>query len=256
MDDPDFLIYDEDRISRSDRISQRIIWLIAGIGIGILTALFVTDAAAQEGTVDNAVIFIADISNSMNSDEVTLVRSAHASAIGSHEVITAIEAGAHQRSAFAYIEFAAEAKIVVDWTIIETTADAVNFGAAIMEERPPLGSQTAMGAALVLAEGLIRSMPFDAMFVTVDVAGDGKNNSGVRTEVPRGMILASGATINGMPMPLGADTSDLVSWYEKNVVGGPRHFNLPLERIEDMPMALRRKLIMEIGAGPRDGEEG
>ena len=246
MDDPDFLIYDEDRISREDTRAKCVTWFLAGVGIGILSTLWVTDASAQEGTVDNAVIFLADVSSSMSGNEVELVRSAHASAISSPEVITAIEAGANQRSAFAYIEFASNAEVIVDWTIIETTADAVNFGTAIMQERPSLGTQTAMGAALVLAEGLIRSMPFDAMFVTVDVAGDGQNNSGIRTEVPRGMILASGATINGMPMPLSSDSRNLVDWYDQNVVGGPRHFNLPLESIADMPMALRRKLIMEL----------
>ena len=41
MDDPDFLIYDEDRISREDTRAKCVTWLIAGIGIGILATIYV-----------------------------------------------------------------------------------------------------------------------------------------------------------------------------------------------------------------------
>lgn len=47
VDDPDFLIYDEDRISREDTRAKCVTWFLAGVGIGILSALWVTDAAAH-----------------------------------------------------------------------------------------------------------------------------------------------------------------------------------------------------------------
>lgn len=227
---------------------KAMLWLLAGLGIAAFIAAMMYDAKAMDdgGRIDNAIVFVADISTSMNAEEIAIVRESHAAAIVSHEVITAIEAGAFQRSAFSYVEFADRAEVIVGWTIVDGAESAAYFAQAILEPRGGLGSSTGIGSGLVVAEGLLRSLPWEALFLTVDVVGDGKNNHSVPPALPRQMILDMGATINGLPMEIKSAESGLSDWYAENIIGGPRAFLLPLNRIEDMPMTLRRKLVLEL----------
>lgn len=206
-------------------------------------------AADRSNMVDNAVVFVVDASWTMSEDDLRVARSSHAAAVTSSEVLTAIEAGAFQRSAFAYVEFGDRAEVVVNWSVVDSPASAADFADAIMNagERGYLGPRTAVGMGLAAAETLLQSLPWQALFMTVDVAGDGRSSYGISPEVPRQMLIDMGATINGLPMEIRSDERGLVDWYADNIVGGPRSFLLPLNDINDMPMALRRKLIMELG---------
>lgn len=47
MWDDRYDIYDEDRISREDTRAKCVTWFLAGVGIGILSTLWVKDAAAH-----------------------------------------------------------------------------------------------------------------------------------------------------------------------------------------------------------------
>jgi len=221
------------------------LWLLASIGIAAMIGVMITAAGAVE-RVDNALVFVTDVSSSMNQEELAIVRESHALAITSPEVVSAIEAGAYQRSIFAYVEFADRAEVIVGWTMVDGAESAAHFASAIMEPRGGLGSSTGIGNGLVLAEGLLRSLPYEALFKTVDVVGDGKNNHGIPPSAPRQVLLDMGVTINGLPMEIKSAESGLSDWYAENIMGGPRAFLLPLHRIEDMPMMMRRKLIQEL----------
>jgi hypothetical protein len=202
-----------------------------------------------ENTVDNAIIFLADTSASMDEDEKQTVRKSHATAISSPEVIDAILSGGYQRSVFAYVEFADNAVIVVDWTLIASQADAIAFADRITNGTGPKakGSNTAIGSALAVAHELMQRLSYEALYRTVDVAGDGLSNYGAPVTIARSLLLDMGVTINGLPMTLRPDDKTLVEYYKQNVVGGPRSFSIELRDIADMPMLVRRKLLLEIG---------
>lgn len=204
--------------------------------------------SAEMPTVDNALILIADVSASMDADEKRIVRESHAYAIMSSEVVTAIQSGAVGRSAFAYIEFGGRAEIIIGWTTISGYADAEAFASIILEHaehNPDLGPTTAMGNALSLAVGLMQEFPGVPLFRTVDVAGDGVSNYGDIVG-NRQALLDMGATINGLPMLLRPDDANLADWYADNLIGGPRAFSLELRDIGDMPLLMRRKMVMDL----------
>jgi hypothetical protein len=149
-----------------------------------------------ENTVDNAIIFLADTSASMDEDEKQTVRKSHATAISSPEVIDAILSGGYQRSVFAYVEFADNAVIVVDWTLIASQADAIAFADRITNGTGPKakGSNTAIGSALAVAHELMQRLSYEALYRTVDVAGDGLSNYGAPVTIARSLLLDMGVT--------------------------------------------------------------
>lgn len=220
----------------------------AALAIALMFAAWAWPALARgENTVDNAIVFIADASASMDRDEKLMVRKSHALAISSPEVIDAILSGGYRRSVFAYVEFADDAVIVVDWTLIDSAESAHAFAERITNGKPPGGSETAIGSALAVANGLMDRLPYEALYRTVDVAGDGISNKGVPVTLARDILLEKGVTINGIPMMLRPDIATLGDYYKSNVVGGPRSFTIELRDISEMPMVVRRKLLLEIG---------
>jgi len=223
--------------------------LLAGLAVAAVWLAFVAAASARgENTVDNAIVFIADASASMDGDEKKIVRESHAFAITSPEVIDAILSGGYRRSVFAYVEFADDAVIVVDWTLIDSAASAAAFADRIVNNKQyPGGSQTAIGSALAVANGLMERLPYEALYRTVDVAGDGISNTGMPVTLARDILIENGVTINGIPMMLRPDIDTLGDYYKSNVVGGPRSFTIELRDISEMPMMIRRKLLLEIG---------
>lgn len=231
-----------------------VLWFL--LVLGLLAGAWVvsttrTVVAEEMVPVDNAVVFLADVSSSMDDEEKAILRGAHAQALMSSEVLSAIRAGAHQRSAFIYIEFASSPIVVVDWTIITDEFDAQSFAAQIMRndpERPEArGGSTGIARALAFAAGALDRCPCIPLFKTVDVVGDGNNTDALgSTTLPRQLLISQGATINGLPMVLSPSENDVVSYYANHVVGGPRSFLLPIDAIAQLPMALRQKLILEL----------
>ena len=86
----------------------------------------------------------------------------------------------------------------------------------------------------------------------IDVSGDGANNSGPLVEPMRDEVLASGITINGLPIMLKRpntftmDIDNLDVYYEDCVIGGPGAFVIPIHEREQFKEAIRTKLVLEI----------
>jgi hypothetical protein len=90
----------------------------------------------------------------------------------------------------------------------------------------------------------------------IDVSGDGPNNAGALLDPIRQVLLAEGVTINGLPIALprigGADgfamydRSNLQSYFERCVIGGPDAFAIGVTEVGMFATAVRRKLVREI----------
>lgn len=208
--------------------------------------------------LDNAVALVVDVSSSMDAEQRGLVREAHADAMTSHEVLSAIASGACQRSAFAYVEYANRAHTAVGWTIIDSPDGAEAFATRIRRYSAgsSLGTSTGVGEGLAEAVALMSDLPHaNVLSRTVDVVGDGAINIGRDIDGPRAQLLAMGVKINVMPVgnldslppgliPFFVNTGD---WFDRALRGGPGSFSLPITSIDQMPLALRRKLVLEIG---------
>ncbi|MBO0752389.1 MAG: DUF1194 domain-containing protein, partial [Bradyrhizobiaceae bacterium] len=91
---------------------------------------------------------------------------------------------------------------------------------------------------------------------TVDISGDGTNNSGRDVTDARDAAVARGVTINGLvilserPMSWNADHTNppggLDTYYRNNVIGGPGAFVMVAENFNSFGQAILNKLIAEI----------
>lgn len=109
-----------------------------------------------------------------------------------------------------------------------------------------LGELTGIGEGLAKAFELMNTLPAEPLYRVIDVVGDGKQNTGLDPAPVRDLIIATGVTINGMPM-LDGTYDDIEEYYAQNVIGGARAFSIPLDNMQHMPTLLRHKLIIEIG---------
>lgn len=223
-----------------------LIYLAAVIGTVLLIGMI--HRARAEEAVDTAIVFVVDVSGSMNPQEVQTARQAHATAIISADVLSAIRGGELGRIAVAYVEFGDRAKVGIDWMIIADLEDARLF-AAMISELPPagyLGGQlTAVGAGLLAADELMGRAP-PALRLVVDIAGDVINTGYPQPAVGRESLLSRGVVINAMPVLMDAPDRGLADWYTEVVVVGPGHFVMPIAGIDKLPMALRSKIVQEL----------
>src|SRR5437764_15289196 len=91
---------------------------------------------------------------------------------------------------------------------------------------------------------------------TIDVTGDGTNNSGRDAGAARDDAIANGVTINGLvilsetPLVWNPEHTNpaggLAEYYRRNVIGGPHAFVMVAENFSSFGAALVKKLVAEI----------
>ena len=109
--------------------------------------------------------------------------------------------------------------------------------------------------------------PFTAERQTIDVSGDGTNNSGRDVTMARDEALRLGIAINGLvilsdqPMPWNPEHTNppggLTNYYRDNVIGGPGSFVIEAKDFNSFGQAIIKKMIAEIAdATPADRHVG
>jgi hypothetical protein len=86
---------------------------------------------------------------------------------------------------------------VIDWTAIADAEAAKGFAAQLAEAPRSFTDRTSISAAIDFAMTQLDSAPFEAARRTIDVSGDGTNNSGREVTAARDEALAKGVTITG-----------------------------------------------------------
>lgn len=205
--------------------------------------------AEERIEVDTAIVFLADISRSMDAYEIALTREAHAVAIASPEVLSAIEESATGRIAVAYIEFAGRAYPRIGWHLIDGPQAALVFAAEVLAIETGPENGTVIGSGLEYAAAMIDTMPYDPLRIVVDVMGDGIETSALmRTDLmaSRDALVARGVVINALALMVLPSSKDLAADMAGHVVGGPGAFLEPVYRHEDLVPAVRRKVAREL----------
>jgi hypothetical protein len=242
----------------------------AEVGMGIATrlfALFTTIAilagspaawAAEE--VDLLLVLSSDVSRSIDAPKFKLQRDGYAAAIVNPRVIQAIRSGALGKIAVSFVEWSGVGaqKIVIDWTVIRDEATAKDFSAQVIEAPRAFADRTSISGGIDFAMAQLARAPFQANRHTIDVSGDGTNNSGREVTDARDEALAKGVTINGLvilserPMSWNADHTNppggLDAYYRSNVMGGPGSFVMVAENFNSFGQAILNKLIAEIAS--------
>lgn len=197
-------------------------------------------------TVALELVLAVDTSASVDGNEFRLQIQGIADAFRDADVVDAIEANGANGIAVVLMQWSSGDQQVqsVRWHHVNDSATADRFAGAIEGVERLKGNTTAIGSALQSARRLFRHNGFGAERRTIDVSGDGRNNSGVPLLPQRDRTVASGISINGLAI-LDGDPG-LKPYYERFVVGGSRAFVIAARGFEDFGRAIRQKLLREI----------
>ncbi len=225
-------------------------------------ALGATQPARAAEEVDLLLVLSSDVSRSIDAPKFKLQRDGYAAAIVNPRVVQAIRSGALGRIAVSLVEWSGVGaqKIVIDWTVVRDEASAKDFSAQIVEAPRAFADRTSISGGIDFAMAQLNRAPYQANRHTIDVSGDGTNNSGRDVADARDEALAKGVTINGLvilserPMSWNADHTNppggLDTYYRNNVIGGPGSFVMVAENFNSFGQAILNKLIAEIAANP------
>lgn len=230
----------------------------------IVPGLSVTARAAEK--VDLLLVLASDVSRSVTPDKFKLQRDGYIAAIANPRVLDAIKGGRNGRIAVMFIEWSGfgNQKVVIDWTIIDGEQSAHAFGTRLLEEPRAFADRTSISGGIEAAMAELDKAPYESERQTIDVSGDGTNNSGRDVASVREEALNKGIVINGLvilsdtPMPWNPEHTNppggLAKYYRDNVAGGPGSFVMEAQNFESFGDAILKKMIAEIadaGGGNR-----
>jgi hypothetical protein len=232
--------------------------------VTILSTLLAPPARSVEN-VDLLLVLAVDVSRSVDAQKFQLQREGYASAVVNPRVLEAIGSGPNGKIALCYVEWSGigNQKVVLDWTVIRGAESAQKFASQLAESPRSFADRTSISGAIDYAMTQFDRAPFTAPRRTIDVSGDGTNNSGRDVTLARDEALAKGVTINGLviltdrPLSWNAEHTNppggLETYYRNNVVGGPGAFVMVAENFQSFGQAILNKLIAEIAANPSPG---
>ena len=230
---------------------------IRALAASLLLVLAGVPALATEA-VDLLLVLAADVSRSVDQPKFQLQREGYAAAISNPRVLDAIASGPNRRIAICFVEWSGvgSQKLVIDWTVIDGPTAARQFGDALLEAPRPFADRTSISGGVEFAVAQLERASLQAQRKTIDVSGDGTNNSGRDIRVVRDEVVAKGITINGLvilsdrPIPWNPEHTNppggLPRYYQDNVIGGPGAFVEVAEDFKSFGRALINKLVAEI----------
>jgi Protein of unknown function (DUF1194) len=232
--------------------------LVLVIAVAVLVGSPVARAAEE---VDVLLVLSSDVSRSIDAPSFKLQRDGYAAAIVNPRVIQAIRSGALGKVAISFVEWSGDRQqeIVVDWTIIRDEATAMDFSAQIMKAPRAFRDRTSISGCIDFAMAQLARAPFHANRQTIDVSGDGTQNSGRAVTDARDEALAKGVTINGLVIlserrPFNDfhhnPSGGLDAYYRNNVIGGPGAFLMVAENFSSFGQTILNKLSAEITSKP------
>jgi Protein of unknown function (DUF1194) len=232
----------------------------AGLLTTVVALLLLAPSARAAEKVDLLLVLASDVSRSVDAEKFELQRRGYGHALSDPRVVEAIRSGTNGRIGVCFLEWSGvmSQKLVIDWTAIGSADTARQFGDRILEAPRSFTDRTSISAAIDFAMAQLERAPFEAARRTIDVSGDGTNNSGREVTDARDEALAKGVTINGLvilserPMSWNADHTNppggLDTYYRNNVMGGPGSFVMVAENFNSFGQAILNKLIAEIAS--------
>jgi hypothetical protein len=222
----------------------------------IFTILSLWGLPASATEVDAAIVFAVDASASVDRATVDLQREGHAEAICSPEIVAAIARNRTGCIAIAYFEWASPGNMrtVLPWTTVCGISDARSAASSIRRN----GSRgygceghcgTSISFAIDLGGLLLDDFAVNVSNRIIDISANGTNNDGLPVQGSRKRAIEKGYTINAIAIPsiTRGIKHDLTSYFAQNVIGGPNAFVIAPATKSDYAIALRRKLVVEIG---------
>jgi Protein of unknown function (DUF1194) len=223
-------------------------------------AFSAVSAAAED--VDLLLVLAADVSRSIDSEKFQLQREGYATAVSDPRVLEAIRSGRNGRIGLSFVEWSGltSQRLIVDWTTVSDLESAKSFADRLLEAPRSFADRTSISAALEFSMAQLARAPFQSARRTIDVSGDGTNNSGRDVAQARDEALAQDITINGLvilsetPLAWNPDHTNpaggLEKYYRENVIGGAGAFVLAAQGFNSFGEAIVKKMISEVAEAP------
>ena len=234
--------------------------------LALVACILVLGGAARAAEqVDLLLVLASDVSRSVDTRKFQLQREGYAAALSNPRVIDAIRSGPNGKIAICFVEWsgATSLKLVIDWTVVSDAASARKIGDQMLELPRSFADRTSISAGLEFSMAQLERAPYQAIRRTIDVSGDGTNNSGRDINSVRDEVLAKGVTINGLvilsetPLPWNPEHTNppggLDGYYRNNVIGGPGSFVMVADSHNSFGQAIVKKMIAEIAWLPPKG---
>jgi hypothetical protein len=217
--------------------------------------------AARAADVDLLLVLAADVSRSIDAAKFQLQREGYTAAVADPRVLDIIRGGRNGRIGLTFIEWSGigAQRVVVDWLMVGDAASAKDFGDRLLESPRSFADRTSISGAIEFAMAQLARAPFSGRRQTIDISGDGTNNSGRDVAELRDRAVAKGITINGLailsetPLPWNPEHTNppggLDHYYRTNVIGGPGAFVMVAKNFESFGDAIIGKLIAEVAQG-------
>lgn len=203
--------------------------------------------ADEPARVDVQLVLAIDSSTSVDMDEFYLQLEGYAAAFRHPDLLKAIQSGPQKAIAVALFEWSDPDQQVVNfpWRVLRDEADLAAFAEELMvAPRLVIGGQTAIGNAIDYAVALFLASGVEGGRRVIDMSGDGASNRGRDVRVARDNAVFLGITINGVAIL--NEEPDLVTYYQRFVVGGVGAFALPAKDYRDFQDVIVKKLVREI----------
>lgn len=197
--------------------------------------------------VDLELVLAVDASGSVDFNEFSLQMEGLIRAFRDPAVVAAIHGTGPNGIAVTVMQWssAGEQRQMVPWTRLHDAASAHAFSAEIAAQNSrQFNDSTGIGTALRYAERLIRRNRFEGRRKSIDISGDGVNNSGIPPDIVRDLVIAAGVTINGLAIL--NEQPQLHRYFASDVIGGAGAFVMTVDSYAGIIEATRAKLLREI----------
>jgi hypothetical protein len=228
-------------------------------------AIGLAHAARAAEPVDLLLVLASDVSRSVDAAKFQLQREGYQAAITNIRVLDRIRSGRNGRIAVCFVEWSGDGaqKVVIDWSVISGAASARRFADQLAELPRAFADHTSISGGIDFSVAQLKRAPYQSRRRTIDVSGDGTNNSGRDVTRASDEAVAEGITINGLviltdqPSPLDPEHTHppggLAHYYRDKVIGGPGAFVVVAQNFEAFGRAILHKLIAEIATTPAAG---
>jgi hypothetical protein len=228
--------------------------IVPGIFVAGLVLVGLGAEPARAEPVDLELVFAADGSGSIDSDELRLQREGWADALTSKDVLDAIKGGMLGAIAVAFMEWGGPSSqvLIVDWHVIRDEASAKAFSDKLVSAPRGATGYNSISNAIDFSVRLVETNAHEGTRKVIDVSGDGPNMNGRSLDAARAEALAKGFTINALAIrrsggrPGGPGGMSLEDYYGQNVIGGPGSFVEIADETKPFAVAARRKLLNEV----------